>query len=67
MHTHIQKHVPVHSIIYIHVHIHYNCCLFSESLQLPTVHQILQLTANSYEHMVMDKRDKPLAIEWGQR
>ena len=39
----------------------------SECLQLPTVHQVLQLTANYYEHLAMNKRDRPKAIEWGQR
>jgi timeless len=41
--------------------------IVSESLQLSTVHQILQLIANYYEHVFMNKRDKPIAIQWGER
>ncbi|XP_019854658.1 PREDICTED: protein timeless homolog [Amphimedon queenslandica] len=41
--------------------------IVSESLQLPTVHQVLQLIASYYEHMCMNKRERHAAIEWGQR
>ncbi|XP_019855568.1 PREDICTED: protein timeless homolog isoform X1 [Amphimedon queenslandica] len=43
--------------------------IVSESLQLPTVHQVLQLIARYYEHTCtcMKKRERLAAIQWGQR
>lgn len=42
-------------------------CLSSETLQLPTLHYVLQLMVSYYENMVVNKRDKQLALAWSQR
>ncbi len=45
-------------------------CLFlsiSETLQLPTLHYIIQLIASYYESMVVEKKQVPVARQWGQR
>lgn len=41
--------------------------IISETLQLQTIHHVLQLIANYYENILMNKRDKHIAVEWTQR
>ena len=38
-----------------------------ETLQLSVFHYIIQLTATFYESMVLERRDLPVARQWGQR
>ena len=40
---------------------------YSETLQLQTIHHVLQLIASYYENILMNKRDKHIAVEWTQR
>lgn len=39
----------------------------SETLQLTTFHHIINLIANYYEHLFMNKREKAEALNWSQR
>ena len=41
--------------------------IISETLQLQTLHYIIQLVANYYESMVVEKRSVGDARQWAQR
>lgn len=41
--------------------------IVSETLQLQSLHYIIQLVANYYESMVVDKRSVGSARQWAQR
>ena len=50
--------------------VHYgsvNFFLSSETLQLTTLHYVLQLMVSYYENMVMHKRERQDALAWSQR
>ena len=42
-------------------------CLCSETLQLSTLHFVLQLMASSFENTILNKRERELALAWSHR
>ena len=42
-------------------------CSCSETLQLSTLHFVIQLMAASFENMVLNKRERELALAWSHR